>query len=146
MNREETVERIKWHIHKVDELARKLEQERCEDAVSREEAKKLAWDLELEMYYDNEKVVEMLDELPSVTPVREKDEWIPCSEKMPKQNEYVDHVCKYYLVQDEYEDMYVAHYTNIGWISIDSLYAMETKVVAWMPLPKIYKTEAEDGK
>ena len=42
------------------------------DTISRTEAKKLAWDLELETCYDNEKVVEMLDELPSVTPAPKK--------------------------------------------------------------------------
>ena len=49
-----------------------LEQESCEDAISRKEAKKLAWDLELETCYDNERVVEMLDDLSSVTLVPKK--------------------------------------------------------------------------
>ena len=77
-----------------------------------------------------------IDELPSVTP--KKDGWIPCSERLPKQNEFIDNVRKYYLVQDEYGDMYVATYTNRGWFSIDNLYVLDG-VVAWMPLPEQYK-------
>jgi len=49
-----------------------LEQEHCEDAVSREKAKEEAWSLCLETSYDNEKVVEMLDDLQSVAPARKK--------------------------------------------------------------------------
>lgn len=69
--------------------------------------------------------------------------WIPCSERLPKENEYVDEVCKHYLIQDEYGDMHVAHYTHVGWIPIDSLSALGDNVVAWMPLPEKYKTESE---
>ena len=59
-------------IKNLEEISKILEQESCEDAISRTEAKKLAWDLELETCYDNEKVVEMLDDLPSVTLAPEK--------------------------------------------------------------------------
>ena len=66
-----------------------------------------------------------------------KEEWIPCDEKLPKPNELVDNVRKYYLIQDEYGDMYVARYTRDGWISIDSI--LQDNIVAWMPLPEPYK-------
>ena len=130
----------------LDMAIKALKQESCEDAVSREAVLAIAGDscLDLDNYEDTKEFCDEIKELPSVTPVPKENKWIPCSKKMPKQNEYVDHVCKYYIVQDEYEDMYVAHYTNIGWIPIDSLYAIETKVVAWMPLPKEYKAETED--
>ena len=71
----------------------------------------------------------------------EKEEWISCDEKLPKPNELVDNVRKYYLIQDEYGDMYVARYTSGGWISIDSI--LQDNVVAWMPLPEPYKAESE---
>lgn len=58
----------------LDMAVEALDKEPCVDAVSRAEAKKLAWDLELETCYDNEKVVEMLDDLPSVTPVCNREE------------------------------------------------------------------------
>lgn len=77
--------------------------------------------------------------LSPVTPARKKEEWIPCSERLPKPNELVDNVRKYYLIQDEYGDMHVASYLRNGWISIDSFYTLEDDVVAWMPLPEPYK-------
>lgn len=69
------------------------------------------------------------------------NEWIPCSERLPKENEYVGDVCKYYLIQDEYGDMYVAHLSSVGWIPINSLKAISDEVIAWQSLPKSYKAE-----
>lgn len=70
--------------------------------------------------------------------------WVPCSERLPEENEYVGDVCKYYLIQDEYGDMYVAHLSSVGWIPINSLKAISDEVIAWMPLPEPYNTESED--
>lgn len=76
MNREEAINKVEGCLTdyfpiedygEVEEIIKALKQKPCEDAISRKEAKKLAWDLELETCYDNEKVVEMLDDLPSVT-------------------------------------------------------------------------------
>lgn len=69
----------------------------------------------------------------------EYSNWIPVSERLPRQNEYVGNVCKYYLVQNEFGDMLVATYTNNGWIPINTMQALEYDVVAWCPLPKSYK-------
>ena len=85
--------------------------------------------------------VDIIRHLPSVTPARKEEEWIPCDEKLPKPNELVDNVRKYYLIQDEYGDMYVARYTSDEWISIDSI--LQDNIVAWMPLPEPYKAEME---
>lgn len=71
------------------------------------------------------------------------NEWVPCSERLPEENEYVGDVCKYYLIQDEYGDMYVAHLSSVGWIPINSLKAISDEVIAWRPLPKPYKAEME---
>ena len=71
-------------------------------------------------------------------------EWIPCSERLPKENEYVGDVCKYYLIQDEYGDMHVAHLSSRGWETIESVKALGCDVVAWMPLPKPYREDGED--
>lgn len=75
--------------------------------------------------------------------LREQTRWIPCSERLPEENEYVGDVCKYYLIQDEYGDMYVAHLSSVGWIPINSLKAISDEVIAWRPLPKPYKAEME---
>ena len=81
MTREEAISKVEGCLTdyfpmedygKVEEIIKALKQEPCEDGISRKEAKKLAWDLELETCYDNERVVEMLDDLPSVTLVPKK--------------------------------------------------------------------------
>ena len=68
-----------------------------------------------------------------------EDRWISCNERLPEQNE---HEYKCYLIQDEYGDMYVAHYTNKGWHPMDGLFFLNN-IVAWMPLPERYKAESE---
>ena len=75
----------------------------------------------------------------------EQTRWIPCSERLPKENEYIGNVCKYYLIQDEYGDMHVAHLSNVGWIPMDSLKAIGDEIIAWRELPQPYKEE-QDGK
>ena len=70
-------------------------------------------------------------------------EWIPVSEALPKENEYVGNVCKYYLIQDEYGDMHVAHLSGRGWETIESVKALGCDVVAWMPLPEPWKDGEE---
>lgn len=74
----------------------------------------------------------------------EQTRWVPVSEKLPKENEYIGDVCKYYLIQDEYGDMHVAHLSNVGWIPMDSLKAIGNEVTAWMPLPEPYSKEKEE--
>ena len=85
------------------------------------------------------------DERAAFCPLNEVPEpkWIPCSERLPKENEYVDNVCKYYLIQDEYGDMHVAHLSGRGWETIESIKALGCDVIAWMPLPKPYREESE---
>ena len=93
---------------------------------------------------ENSKSVEALDM--AIKALEQRSRWIPVSEKLPKENEYIGDVCKYYLVQDEYGDMHVAHLSNVGWIPMDSLKAIGDEVIAWMPLPQPYKAESEDKK
>ena len=80
----------------------------------------------------------------AIKALEQEPRWISCSKKMPKENEYVDGVCKYYLIQDEYGDMHVAHRTNTGWRLLDSLSVLYDNVVAWRPLPEIYKAESDE--
>ena len=70
----------------------------------------------------------------------EEQKWIPVSERLPEAGEYVGDVAKYYLVQTEYGDMMVARYTHSGyWEQIYQLNPIGDKIVAWMPLPKLYE-------
>ena len=87
----------------IKEAIEALEQEPCEDAISKQSMLDYLKYLHGEMPEE-----EFIKELPSVTPARKKEEWIPCDEKLPKPNELVDNVRKYYLIQDEYGDMCVA--------------------------------------
>lgn len=128
----------RYHNEVLEFTIKALEQKPCEDAISREAVKELFQEGSVMGMYD----FLGIDELPSVTP--KKDGWIPCNEKLPKPNELVDNVRKYYLIQDEYGDMHVASYLRNGWISIDSFYTLEDDVIAWMPLPKAYKAESEE--
>lgn len=95
----------------------------------------------IECANDHRQLAEWLKELKQL---REQTRWIPCSERLPKENEYVGDVCKYYLIQDEYGDVYVAHLSSVGWIPINSLKAISDEVIAWKPSPQPYKAEKED--
>lgn len=95
----------------------------------------------IECAREHKQLAEWLKELKQL---REQTRWIPCSERLPKENEYVGDVCKYYLIQDEYGDMYVAHFSSVGWIPINSLKAISDEVIAWQPSPQPYRVEKED--
>ena len=70
--------------------------------------------------------------------------WIPVSERTPKAGERVGNVAKYYLVQNEYGDMMVARYTHDEyWEQMYQYGPCADEIVAWMPLPKLYKAESE---
>lgn len=141
MTREEIIQGLyRGDSRAIKEAIKALEKEPCEDCISREAVKEL---------FQEGSVMGMyhflgIDELPSVTPKKDKDEWIPCDIRLPKQNEYIGNVCKYYLVQDCYGDMYVARYTKKGWNLIDSLFFLDD-VVAWRPLPKRYEYEGDNN-
>lgn len=128
----------RYHNEVLEFTIEALEQNPCEDAISRKAVKEL---------FQEGSVMGMyhflgIDRLPSVTP--KKDGWTPCNVRLPKQNEYIGNVCKYYLVQDKYGDMYVARYTKKGWNPIESLFFLDD-VVAWRPLPKKYEYEGDNN-
>ena len=138
MTREEIIQGLyRGDSRAIKEAIKALEQEPCEDAISRKSMLDYLKYLHGEMPEE-----EFVKALPSVTPTRKKEEWISCDEKLPKPNELVDNVRKYYLIQDEYGDMCVARYTKKGWHPIESLFFLDD-VVAWIPLPKEYKAELE---
>lgn len=57
------------------------------------------------------------------------DGWIPCSERLPKDNGY-------YLTTTMYGEVYCDYWTD------DSFDRQET-VISWMPLPEPYKAESK---
>lgn len=74
--------------------------------------------------------------------VMRKQEWIPCSERLPERNEVVLVSFKTGMVQlCEYLD----GGTSDSWFSItDNCYAWNNVVNAWMPLPEPYKEEGDE--
>lgn len=99
--------------------------------------------------YDKAYIIGVLEELPSVdVPDRKVGKWIPCKKQMPKPNETVNYVRKYYLVQNEYGDMMVASYNAKGdtrwWEQMYKYEPTTDKIVAWMELPEEYKEGGED--
>lgn len=75
----------------------------------------------------------------------EQMKWVSVKERVPKLNEYVGNVAKYYLVQDEYGDMFVARYRGDGyWEQIYQHRAYTDEIVAWMELPQPFEEREEE--
>ena len=128
------------------ELAIKLlDQEPCEDVVSRQEVLNT-----LDKRFDSIPVGQTteilllrkdLRELPPVTPTG----WITVIERMPKPNETEHMIAKYYLVQNEYGDMMVARWDGKGWKQMYQPNSyLEDDVIAWMPLPSPYELQESE--
>lgn len=111
------------------------------DYISRADAIEAVRSAISEEWLLREAIVTDIEALPSADA---EQGWIPCSERLPKENEYVGNVCKYYLIQDEYGDMHVAHLSSRGWETIESIKALGCDVIAWMPLPKPYRKDGEE--
>jgi hypothetical protein len=74
------------------------------------------------------------------------NKWIPVSERLPEEGEYIGDVDRYYLVQNEYGDMFVARYTHSEyWEQIYQLKPIGDEIVAWRELPQPYKQQESEG-
>ena len=126
-----------------------LEQEPNKDCISRAEAIKcLECDFNITGKENMKTVVNYINSvhnkivnLPSV--IKQEPRWIPVSERLPKPNAKDGLTARYYLIQNEYEDMLVARYDGMGWTQMYQHEYLEDDVIAWMPLPKPYKGESE---
>ena len=64
------------------------------------------------------------------------DKWIPCSERLPKENEHV-------LICNNRHDVYVGYYNKeFKWYYQYGAFVF-ADVIAWQPLPEPYKGEQE---
>lgn len=84
-----------------------------------------------------------LDDLPTYfVPEREKGEWIPVTERLPKDGQSV-------LFCDIDDDIMVGYHVKgrpATHFSQDGTYEDMKNVRAWQPLPEPYKAESEDKK
>ena len=130
-----------------------LEQEPCEDVVNRKAVLDKAWDVPYEGRYIQVVDVGDIEELPPVTPIRNKERWIPCSVRLPEEKDAgilkklgTEKRSEYVLatVEVKGERMTVTACTYDGKWDWNMKYAFpDFKVVAWMPLPEPYKAEME---
>ena len=77
----------------------------------------------------------MIKQLPSAQP---EPQWVPCSERLPKEDTKV-------FVTDEDGDIYIAYYDYNEWSDDPKIewWTGEFRIypIAWMPLPKPWKGE-----
>lgn len=165
------LERVKWHVKKVDELTRRSEDEWCTDCPAYDHEKHYcprfrkvirrtvqeiqeeripehsAWFRISETLVDESKgditaeqaVEKIRDYLKRMEkPEQKKDEWIPCSKRLPENDEYV-------LATTAWEDVTMAERVDDTYWYIHEGYTNATidDVVAWMPKPEPYGGEQE---
>ena len=139
MTREKIIQGLyKGDSRAIKEVIKTLEQETCEDCISREALLDKKWDVPYEGKYIQVVDVGDIKDLPSVIPARKKEEWIPVSERLPKDKTYVLTTIK---IPNR-----IAH-SRSGWYeggffhndNGDIWKATDMEVIAWMPLSEPYK-------
>ena len=88
-----------------------------------------------------EQIIDIVSALPSA------QQWIPCSERVPEENEMVLISAKYIgHLSNNAPYVEEGFFTHDGWYSAygDNYSELLAKVVAWMPLPKPYKEENDE--
>ena len=86
---------------------------------------------------DNWNVYSELHDMISRLPPAQQ--WIPCTKRLPKPNEYIGSVRKYYLIQNEYGDMMCCSWDGIKWNQIYQHEPIDDSIVAWRPLPSPFE-------
>ena len=128
-----------------------LEQEPCDDAISRQAVLDMLEDINAEtegvgFYYKH--YVEYIKALPPVTPAEKVGQWIPVSERLPESLRFVNCTC--HSLIDDREDWVIETFylpQPVGspysdWGNIVMLNDGDCEVIAWMyrDIPEPYKT------
>lgn len=139
----------------IDRAIRSIKQDPCEDCVSRQAVDHLCFEFLRANSDDNIAFYEHFRDLPHVTPMQK---WIPVSEKMPEEHEWIGTkrfgTTKSNEVYVTFEtpkgDRFTKHLSfQNGKLSladqqtINAFYKGSVPV-AWMPLPEPYKAESEE--
>ena len=135
------------YIQALDIAIRVLEQQPSEDAVSRKDVINYIRTLSCDLSYWSvtDEVVKDIDDLPPVTPTQR---WIPCSERLPNNHEYMKNNGLFNVSDgnrsySEYFDIYDTE--RFGEPTMNG-FRVDRCVIAWMPLSEPYKTEMENNK
>lgn len=79
-------------------------------------------------------IADKLDNAPTIEP---KQEWIPCSERLPEENSF------YLVTADHYRDK--AYRSTDMYLFVDGKWdTVHDDIIAWKPLPEPYKEGADD--
>ena len=97
-----------------------------------------------------------MSDLPSVTPARKKEEWIPCNERLPEKNGRYIVTRGLKACGSLWNRVYIANYSDLMGLCKEKIwwsgnvgksdFERHDDVLAWMPLPEPYKAESEDNK
>ena len=157
--RDTFTEQSDWQ-NSLDIAIKALEQEPCDDAISRQAVFDLMrsltrWCVRSEdgkfnnvgLLYDD--VMFGIDKLPSVN--LQEPKWISVSERLPEDEDYVL-VCyadgsigtAYYYIDTESYPPEFRDCCETGWYNDDEDYIYQD-VIAWMPLPKPYELQKSEG-
>ena len=132
-----------------------LEQENCEDAISRAYVEPIVEEIENICANGDDYILNLLADIKNalpVTPQQKTEHWIPVSERLPETFEFVNCTC-HSLIDDRedwvVETVYIPQLSDSpysDWGNIPMLNEGNCEVVAWIhrDIPKPYKTESEE--